>query len=183
MSTGILYSWQSDCHSRSEDLTVTLFNSDKFKLSFAEVDFSPFSLELPLQNKKRKSSSTIHFGSQIEKQEVGVQYSCWTSTSNLKSRSPFSTANPKSKFHKGWSGTMKCRAAENGDQDPNSTLLLLCVCIYEWVCAYICMLRVSILFVCLHQGSQCELHACQHKFAWKWVQCDCTDVHITQVYI
>ena len=43
-------------------------------MSFTEVDFSLFVLECPLQNKKRKLSSTIRFGSQIEKQEVGVHY-------------------------------------------------------------------------------------------------------------
>ena len=41
------------------------------QLPFAEVDFSLFVLELPLQNEKRKkSSSTIRFGSQIAKQKL-----------------------------------------------------------------------------------------------------------------
>jgi len=40
------------------------------QLSFAEVDFSIFVLELPLQNEKQKSSSTIRFVSQIEKQKL-----------------------------------------------------------------------------------------------------------------
>ena len=36
------------------------------QLSFAEVDFSLFVFELPLQNEKRKSTSNIRFGFQIE---------------------------------------------------------------------------------------------------------------------
>ena len=59
------------------------------QLSFAEVDFSLFVLELPLQNEKRKSSSTIRFGSQIEKQKLEFTIRFGTSASNSKSRIVF----------------------------------------------------------------------------------------------
>ena len=40
------------------------------QLSFVEVDFSLFVLELLLRNEKRKLSSTFHFNSQIVKQKL-----------------------------------------------------------------------------------------------------------------
>ena len=59
------------------------------QLSFTEVDFSLFVLELPFQNEKRKSSSTIHFRSQIKKQKLEFTVRFGTSASNSKSRIVF----------------------------------------------------------------------------------------------